>query len=109
MSKHAYRARGICLDTLHRVGLERAMKGAKSSCRPLYTSSPSSLGRHQQHEPFVGRRKYDLTREPAFRAEVLGREIQGIALDRLGRCQQMLASGCHIDVACGAYAGATAF
>src|SRR6185295_16360635 len=68
-----------------------------------------SFGRYLQHEALVGRRKLDLTGEPAFRANVFGGEIQGIALDRLRRREQMLASRRDIDVAGGAYAGAAAF
>ena len=57
----------------------------------------------------MGRREFDLTSQPALRANVVGREIQGVALDRLGWRQKMFASERDIDVAGGANARAAAF
>ena len=52
---------------------------------------------------------FDLTSQAALRANVVGGEIQRVALDRLGRREKMCAFERDIDVAGGADAGAAAF
>src|ERR1700733_15239784 len=93
---------------MHDRGWLCAWMEAAKTRRLFYPASPS-FGRHLQHEPFVGRREFDLTGEPAFRANVLCGEIQGIALDSFGRFQQTFAFGRHIDMEGPADAGAASF
>ena len=72
-------------------------------------NSHLSSGHHLQYQPVVSFCEPNLTSQAAFRANAVGREIQGISLDRFGRRKKMLRSGCDIDVAGGTNARAAAF